>query len=154
MKKRIRTIIPESQQEISTKIDRDGGDFVINVNAAPELEDELRSEFHDAIDTLGSERVSVRSHTRTSNQGDELFQIVTVRFSPEDQLEGIETLAHAIEIGKDAYYTQLDQALAGEGVDEPSDYTLSNQQLTFGDDEGRSSACCSEEDSEYNRSLV
>lgn len=135
MKKRIRSIVPESQQDITTTIDRDGGDFVVRVRACPRLNDELRSQFHDAIDTLGSETVSVESTTDYSHQGNEQAQVVTVRFSPENQLEAIETLAHAIEIGKDSYYTQLDQELAGYGDEEPSSFRRANQQLTFEDDQ-------------------
>lgn len=134
MKKQIRAIVPDSQQEITTNIDRDDGDLVVDVHAAPKLDDELRSAFHDAIDTLGNENVSVQSRTRKSNQGNELFQIVTLRFSPEDQLEAIDILAHIIEIGKDHYYSQLEGNLGWEG-DEASNLNRTKQQLYFEDDE-------------------
>lgn len=125
---------PRLQQEITTTIDRDDGDFVVDVHAAPALDDELRSAFHDAIDTLGNENVSVQSRTRKSNQGNELFQIVTLRFNPEDQLAAIDILAHVIEIGKDHYYSQLERDLGREG-EEASNLEQAKQQLYFEDDE-------------------
>ena len=135
MEKRIRTIVPESQQEITTTIDRDDGDFVVEVLAAPKLDQELRNAFHDAIDTLGNEKVSVRSHTRRSNQWNELWQKVTVQFSPEHQLSAIDILSHVIEIGKDHYYSQLERDLGPEGEKETTNIKQANQQLYFEDDE-------------------
>lgn len=135
MKKRIRSIVPESQQRITTTIDRVDGDFVVEVQAAPKLDNELRSAFHDAIDTLGNDEITVRSRTRNSNQGNELFQIVTLRFSPEHQLSAIDILSHVIEIGKDHYYSQLERDLGRDGEEQASNLKRENQQLYFEDDE-------------------
>lgn len=135
MRKRIRSFVPESQQKITTTIDRDDGDFVVEVRACPRLDDELRSAFHDAIDTLGNEKVSVKSKTDYSNQGNELAQVVTVRFSPKNQLSAIDILSHIVEIGKDHYYSQLERDLSREDEEGDSEYHRSNQQLYFEDDE-------------------
>lgn len=135
MKKRIRSIVTESQQRITTSIDRDDGDFVVEVRACPRLDDELRSAFHDAIDTLGNEKVSVRSTTYHSNQNYEIAQDVTLRFSPEDQLSAIDILSHIIEIGKDHYYSQLERDLGRDGEEQASNLKRENQQLYFEDDE-------------------
>jgi len=88
----IKSIVPETQQRISTNIERDGDELTVKVRACSALDDELRADFHDEAEELGRESISVRSRTEYSNQGNEAGPDVTVTFSTEDQLDAVDVI--------------------------------------------------------------
>lgn len=135
MDKRIQTIVPETQQRISTSVERDGDELSVEVRACSALDDELRGDFHDEAEALGTESVSVQSRTDYSNQRNELAQDVTVTFSVENQLDAVDVIDNIVQLGKDYYSRQLERNLAREADDEGgSRWRFVNQQEYFDDE--------------------
>lgn len=134
MGKRIQTVVPETQQQITTTVERAEGELKVNIRACSPLDDELRSEFHAEIDTFGPETVSVRSSTEHSNQGNETGQEVTVRFPVEDKLQAIDVIDEVVQIGKTFYDRQLERDLAREETEGDSTWKHTTQQKYFDDE--------------------
>lgn len=135
MDKVIKHIVSETQQRISTKVERDGDELTVEVRACSPLDDELRADFHDEVEALGTDAVSVRSRTDYSNQGNETGQDVTVTFGIEDQLDAVDVIDNIVQLGKDYYSRQLERNLAREADDEGgSRWRFVNQQEYFDDE--------------------
>ena len=133
MDKRLRNVVTDTQQEITTKIERDDDDLIVEIRACSALDDELRSDFHDKIDQLGNEVIAISSITDYSNQGNETGQDVTLRFGLEDQLQALDKINEIIGIGREYYERQLERNLSQED-DVNQDWRHSNQQRYFDDD--------------------
>jgi len=133
MDKQIKTVVPESQQQIVTQVERDEGELEIEIIACSALDDELRSEFHDEIQALETESVSVRSHRYKSHQGNELRQEVFLRFDTDDLLDGVDVTDAVIQIGKEYYDRQLERNL-GRDEESASKTRYGNQQRYFDDE--------------------
>lgn len=134
MNKRIKHVVPETQQEIATTIEEGEDGFVVDIRACPPLDDELRSEFHDRVRSLGTNSISVSSRTGKSNQGNETGQDVTVRFDHEDKLTAIDVVNNVIQIGKEIYERQLERNLSRE-EEKDSNWKHINQQRYFDDED-------------------
>ena len=134
MKKRIKTVVPETQQEITANIERDGEQFNVEILASTDLDEDLRSEFREAITPLGTEQVTVTPKTRKSNQGNDLYETVTVEFATSEQLGAIDIIGEAVEIGQEYHETQLERNLNDEDK-EGTGYWYTGQQKHFVDEE-------------------
>lgn len=132
MTKRLKDVVQDTQQEITTTVERDGDDLVVEVRASTDLDEELRSEFSDKVDALGTDEISVRHQTYRSNQGNELAEDVTVRFGAQNKLQAIDVIDEIVELGKDYHSRQLERELGR--ADETSTWHH-NQQLYFDDEE-------------------
>jgi len=133
MDKVIRTTVPDTQQQFRTRVERDEDELQIKLRACSALDDELRSEFHDEIEALDTEAVSVRSTTSYSNQGNEQGQDVILRFNVDDQLEAIDVVNNVVQTGKEYYDRQLERRL-GREEDDSSGF-WSDRQLKYFDDQ-------------------
>lgn len=134
MRKRFKAVVEDTQQQVTTTVERDGDSLVVEILACPPLDQELRKGFHDAVETLGNESISVRSHTDYSNQGNETWQVVTVEFEIDEKLAAVDILDQVISIGKDYYERQLERDLARESEGD-SNWRHASQQLYFEDED-------------------
>jgi hypothetical protein len=131
MDKRITNIVEETQQEMWASITHDDGEFTVEIKACSKLDSELKEGFHDFMEELGTDNIDVTSRTRRSNQGNELFQVVTLEFPKEYQLHALDIIDDIIAIGKSDYKKQLDQDLSKE---EGTEHKKARQQLYFDDE--------------------
>lgn len=134
MDKRLQNFVADTQQQISTTIDREEEELVVEIRACSKLDDDLRSEFHDDMAPLGTDDITVRSRTDHSNQGNETGQDVTIRFAIEDQLQAIDVIDDVVQIGKEFYDSQLERRLAREQDEEDSKWATIHQQKYFDDE--------------------
>ncbi|GAB3684422.1 hypothetical protein GCM10028857_13380 [Salinarchaeum chitinilyticum] len=114
MSKRLKTVIPDSQQEITTRVEREEDELTINIRACGKLDEDLKTDFHDEAQELVTDEISVHSSTYRSNQGNEMGQDVTVRYDVEDSLDGIDIVGEVIDLGQHYYEQQLDRDLHGD----------------------------------------
>jgi hypothetical protein len=122
-------VVPETQQRISTSVEKRDGELKVDIIACRALDDELQSEFHNKINKLSTDAVNLRSQPTYSNQGNELYQSVTLRFSVDDKIEGVNVADEVVRLGKEFYERQLERNLAREDGDHI------NQQKYFEDDD-------------------
>lgn len=141
MDKILKTIVAETQQRISTKIERDDDELTVDIRACSALDDELRADFHDKVEALGTESVTVQSRTKYSNQGNEAGQDVTITFGIEDQLDAVDVIDNIVQLGKDYYSRQLERNLAREADDDGENGWRFVNQQTYFDDEAVKEFC-------------
>lgn len=134
MDKRIKTVVPETQQEITAQIERDEDELIVTIRACTELDDDLRAEFREEIHALETDAIVVTPKTYTSNQGNDLAEDVTVKFAIADQLAALDVIRGVIAIGKLYHDRQLERNLEDE-QDGDSNYWHKRQQKHFDDEQ-------------------
>jgi hypothetical protein len=133
MVKRFSHIVPGTQQEIRTKVERSEDQLTVELRACQDLDGELRDEFRKQIDALETDSITVNTTTYRSNQGNELGEHMTVRSDTDNQLQAVDVVNDVVQIGKEFYEKQLEREL-GREEDSDSSYH-SEQQLLYFDDE-------------------
>lgn len=133
MTKRIKNVVPDTQQEITTKVERDDDELAVEIRASTALDDDLRKKFKEQADAAATDDIAVYPRTYRSNQGNELAEDVTVRFGVDNKLRGLDVVAEIIELGKDYNTRQLERDLGSE--DEEDGLHYRNQQLYFNEEE-------------------
>lgn len=78
------------------------------------------------------DRLTVRSETTRSNQGNELAQTVRLKFSYEDRIRALDIIENIIGVGKEEYKRQLERDLARE-QEGNSSLRKARQQIYFED---------------------
>lgn len=111
MKKRLKTVIPETQQEITTTVERDDDEVEVTVRTDPKLDDDVYKQFCDDLEDIDQEGVTVSPKRVTSNQGNILSQEVTVQFNVENRLNGLEAVDWVVTKGRERYSRQLERKL-------------------------------------------
>jgi hypothetical protein len=133
MVRRIKQVVPGTQQEIWADVERDDDQLEVRIKASRPLDNELRDEFKKQIRTLESDTIQVRPSTERSQQGNDLRESVTMRFPVEEGIEAVDVFNEVVQIGKDFYEKQLERKLARE-TDSGSGIYRNNQLLYFDDD--------------------
>jgi len=105
--KKITNVVPKTQQSISTTVEKSDEKLKLKIRACGALDDELREEFHNKVEKLSTDAVTLRSRTTHSNQGNEVGQDITIQFDVDKKIEGVNVVDEVIQLGMEFYDRHL-----------------------------------------------